>query len=168
MPGCNTAPYKRLQHPLCRQCNYTAHATKPRTGLYSGFSCDCARSTAHDTRPIQQAIALPVPRWRAYQRPDALSLYQIPPPRPDAVQVSTAAYYNNVYKRADHASGGGSASPPAQGQPGKLHSGTGCRGQGGHYSTLHPAGQSSSRGAAGGAEPLAAPAASLFGLSLDS
>ena len=56
----------------------------------------------------------------------------------DAVQVSTAIYYNNVYKRADHASGGGSAptvcgslasttpgapaegsaSPPVQGQPG--------------------------------------------------
>lgn len=32
---------------------------------------------------------------------------------------------------------------------------------------LHPAGQSSSRGAAGGAEPLAATAASLFGLSPD-
>lgn len=34
---------------------------------------------------------------------------------PDAVQVSAAAYYNKVYKRvqhtADHASGGGSASP---------------------------------------------------------
>jgi hypothetical protein len=34
--------------------------------------------------------------------------------------------------------------------------------------TLHPAGQSSSRGAAGGAEPLTATAASLFGLSPDS
>lgn len=34
--------------------------------------------------------------------------------------------------------------------------------------TIHPAGQSSSRGAAGGAEPLAALAASLFGLSPDS
>ena len=33
---------------------------------------------------------------------------------------------------------------------------------------LHPAGQSSSRGAAGGAEPLAALAVSLFGLSPDS
>ena len=34
--------------------------------------------------------------------------------------------------------------------------------------TLHPAGQSSGRGAAGGAEPLAACAATLFGLSPDS
>lgn len=45
-----------------------------------------------------------------------------------------------------------SVPPPVQGQPG----------------TLHPAGQSSGRGAAGGAEPLAATAASLFGLSPDS
>nr|DAF66876.1 MAG TPA: hypothetical protein [Bacteriophage sp.] len=40
--------------------------------------------------------------------------------------------------------------------------------QGTPASTLHPAGQSSSRGAAGGAEPLAATAAALFGLSPDS
>ena len=93
---------------------------------------------------------------------------------------------------ADHASGGGSApavcgslasaapgtpaegstSPPAQGQPGGVsmlptpwHR---VSGQGGHSGTLHPAGQSSDRGTAGGAEPLAAPAASLFGLSPDS
>lgn len=59
----------------------------------------------------------------------------------------------------------GSASQPVQGQPysvsmlptsGGLQSGT-----------LHPAGQSSSWGAASGAEPLAALAVSLFGLSLD-
>lgn len=112
LPGCNTAPYKRLQRVLQCQCNYTAHATKQHTGLCSGFSCDCTRSTAHDTRPTQQAIAPPVPRWRAYTRPDALNRYQIPPPRLDAVQGSTAAYYNKVYKRADHASGGGSASTP--------------------------------------------------------
>lgn len=38
----------------------------------------------------------------------------------------------------------------------------------GQPGTLHPAGQSSSRDAAGGTEPLAALAASLFGLSPDS
>ena len=38
----------------------------------------------------------------------------------------------------------------------------------GQPDTLHPVGQSSSRGAAGGAEPLTAFAASLFGLSPDS
>lgn len=53
LPCCNTAPYKRLQRVLCSQCSYTAHATKQRTGLYSGFSCDFTHSTAHDTRPIQ-------------------------------------------------------------------------------------------------------------------
>lgn len=46
----------------------------------------------------------------------------------------------------------GAASPPAQGQP----------------DTLHPARQSSGRSTAGGAEPLAATAVSLFGLSPDS
>lgn len=99
LPGCNTALYKRSQRVLPCQCNYTAHATKQRTGLYSGFSSDCARSTAHDTRPTQADITPPVPRWNAYQRPDTLHLYQIPPPRRDAVQVSIAAYYNKVYRR---------------------------------------------------------------------
>lgn len=55
-----------------------------------------------------------------------------------------------------------SASPPVQGQPGGLQSGTGQPG------TLRPAGQSSGRGTAGGAEPLTATAVSLFGLSPDS
>lgn len=99
LPGHNTARYKRLQRILCSQCNYTTHAKKQRTGLYSGFSCDCARSIAHDTRPTQQAITPPMPRWRAYTRQDALNRYQILPPRRCTVQVSIAAYYNNVYKR---------------------------------------------------------------------
>lgn len=38
----------------------------------------------------------------------------------------------------------------------------------GQPGTIHPAWQSSSRGMTGGAEPLAAPAVSLFGLSPDS
>lgn len=63
---------------------------------------------------------------------------------------------------APGASAEGSASPPVQGQPGGLQSGTGQSG------TLRPAGQSSSQGAAGGAKPLAALAAALFGLSPDS
>ena len=72
-----------------------------------------------------------------------------------------------------------SASPPVQGYPGgglntsharrlaiwHCVSGQGAPGQPG---TLHPAVQSSSRDAAGGAEPLAATAVSLFGLSPDS
>ncbi len=100
LPGCNTAPYKRLQRVLPCQCNYTAHATKQHTGLYSGFFCNCAHSTAQDTRPTKAAIIPPVPRWSVHTLPDALSAYQIPQPRRDAVQVSTAVYYNNVYKGA--------------------------------------------------------------------
>lgn len=96
LTGCNTAPYKRLQRVLPI---YTAHAAKQRTGLYSRFSCDCAHSTTHDTRPTQVDIIPPVPRWRAYTRPDTLNRYQAPPPHRDAAQLSTAAYYNNVYKR---------------------------------------------------------------------
>lgn len=53
---------------------------------------------------------------------------------------------------ADHASPAGSASTPVPGQS----------------DALHPAGQSSGRSTAGGAEPLAALAASFFGLSPDS
>ena len=98
-------PHISVYSVFCRvNANYATHATKQRTGLYSGISCDCTHSIAHDTRLVQQAIALPVPRWSACQRPDALNRYQIPPPHRDAVQVSAAAYYNKVYKRADRAS----------------------------------------------------------------
>lgn len=58
---------------------------------------------------------------------------------------------------ADHASPAACNVAPVSGQ--------GAPGQPG---TLHPAGQSGSRCAAGGAEPLAATAAALFGLSPDS
>ena len=59
-----------------------------------------------------------------------------------------------------------SASPPTQGQPGGVSI---LPTPGGLQSgTLHTAGQSSSRSTAGGAEPLAATAAALFGLSPDS
>lgn len=81
LPGGASATHKRLHRVLCCQCNYTAHAAKQRTGLYSGFSCDCTLSTSHDNRPTQAAIIPPAPRWRAYTRPDALNIYQTPPPR---------------------------------------------------------------------------------------
>lgn len=152
---------------------YTTHAVKQRTGLYNGFSCNFTHSTAHDTKPTQQAIAQPATRWSAYQRPDALHRYQIPPPhralyRPAQppiiiryIRVQGCAPVmdpcQTVQQIADHASRVGSASPPVQGQPGGLRSGT-----------LHSAGQSSSKGTAGGAELLTAAAVSLFGLSPDS
>ena len=57
----------------------------------------------------------------------------------------------------------GSASPPVQSQPGGVSM---LPTPGGlQPGTLHPAGHSSGMGAAGGAEPLTASAASLFGLS---
>ena len=99
MSECNTAQYKRLQRAFPCQCNYTAHATKQSTGFYSGFSCDFAHSTAHDTRPTQAAIIPPATRWRAYTRPDTLNRYQTPPPRRTLHRPAQAAYYNKVYKR---------------------------------------------------------------------
>lgn len=99
LPGCNTAPYKRLQRVLCSQCNYIAPATKQRTGLYRGFSCDCTRSTAYDTRPIQAAIIPPAPRWMTYTAPGRSQPIPDTAATPDAAQPSTAVYYNKVYKR---------------------------------------------------------------------
>lgn len=90
-PCCNAAPYKRLQRVLFRKCNYTAHAIKQRTGLYKGFSCDLTHSTAHDTRPIQQAIAPLAPRWSVSQHPNALQRILDTTTTPDAIQASTAA-----------------------------------------------------------------------------
>lgn len=151
--------------------SYTTNAAKQRTGLYRGFSCNLYRSAAADTRPTQAAIIIPsATRWSAHTHRDAPHRYQIPAPRRTLCRPVQPSYYNNVYKGAplrpcrgsmpDYAAyhrpcqpGGVSMLPT----PGGLQSGT-----------LHPAGQSSGRGAAGGAEPLTAPAVSLFGLSPDS
>ena len=166
MPCCNTAAYKRLQRLLFRPCSYTAHAAKQRTGLYSGVSCNLPHSTAADTRPIQAAIISPAPRWSVCQRPDALHRYQIPAPRRTLYSSAQPPYYNKVYKGAWGALCYGpmpdSAADCRLCKPGGWRSGTGQSG------TLHPAGQSSGQGAAGGAEPLATLAAALFGLSPDS
>lgn len=179
------SPYKRLQRVLFCSCSYTAHTAKRHTWLYRRFSCDFPYSTARDTRPTQAAIIPPATRWSTSQRRSTSSAYQIPAPRRTLYRTAQPPYYNNVYKgvavcpcyrsmpdgathrkpcqpggvscgslasAAPCAPAEKSASPPVQGQPG----------------TLHPAGQSNSRDAAGGAEPLAACAVSLFGLSPDS
>ena len=178
MPFCNTNAYKRQ---LYNQCHKTAHRAlqwrflrlhplnrrKYKTGK-SGYNAACAT--------LERITAPGLPT--AYTK--------IPPPRRTLYRPAQPPYYNKVYKGArvrpyyidpcqtvqhiaDHASPAGSAPavcgslasaapaegsapPPAQGQPG----------------TIHPAGQSSGRGTAGGAEPLAATAVSLFGLSPDS
>ena len=92
-------PHTSVYSAFCAvNATYTTHATKQRAGLCSGFSCDCARSTAHDTRPTQTAIISPAPRWSAHTRPDALHRYQIPTPRRTLYRSVQTAYYNKVYK----------------------------------------------------------------------
>ena len=54
---------------------YTTHATKQRTGLYRGFSCDLYHSTAVYTRPTQAAIIPSVQRWNVSQRRSTSSAY---------------------------------------------------------------------------------------------
>ena len=134
--------------------------------------------------------APPAPRWSVSQHRSTSSAYQIPPPRRTLHRSVQPAYYNKVYKRvqgcatvvdpwqtvqhiADHASPAGSASPPVQGQPGgvsMLPTPGGWRSGIGSAVRAGGLAHSIRRGspAAGGAEPLAASAASLFGLSPDS
>ena len=99
-PAAIQPPYKRLQWLLYHLCSYTVHATKQRTGLYRSFSCDCARSTAYDTRPEQAAIISPAPRWSVSQRHSTSSAYQIPTPRRTLYRSAQPPYYNKVYKGA--------------------------------------------------------------------
>lgn len=157
-------------------------AIQTHTSVYSGFSCDCALLTANDTRPTQAAIIPPVQRWSVSQRRSTSSTYQIPPPRRTLYRSAQTAYYNKVYKGAsvrtcygsmpDGAAyrrpcqpGGGLDAPNAR----RLAIWHRVSNQGApdQPCTLHQEIQPSSRGAAGGAEPLAALAASLFGLSPD-
>lgn len=80
--------------------HYTANAVKPRTGLYMGFSCDCTRSTAHNTRPTKADIIPPVPRWSTHTHRNAPHRYQIPPKRRTLYRSTQPPYYNKVYKGA--------------------------------------------------------------------
>nr|DAE79523.1 MAG TPA: hypothetical protein [Caudoviricetes sp.] len=91
LPYCNTTPYKHLQWPLCRQCNYTASTAKPFTGLYRGFSVDLPYFSAHNTAATQAAYIPPAPRWRAYRQAQHLHRCPDTTATPDAVQVNTAA-----------------------------------------------------------------------------
>lgn len=76
LPYYNTAPYKRLQRVLRRQCSYTAHAAKQRTWLYRRFSCNLPHSTAADTRPTQADKMQLTPRWSVSQRRSTSSAYK--------------------------------------------------------------------------------------------
>lgn len=51
----NTSPYKHLQRVLCCPCNYTAHVTKQRTGLYSGVPVDLTYPNERNTADTQAA-----------------------------------------------------------------------------------------------------------------
>lgn len=163
LPCYNTAPHNCLQCVLPCKCNYTAHATKRRTGLYRRFSCDPSHFTAADTRPTQAAIIPPAPRWSVSQRRSTSSAYQIPTPRPDAVQASTGRPIIIRYIRVRpllwiHARRC-SIQQTMQARRGldasharRLEVWHRVSGQGGRSGTLHPAGQSSGRrrGAIGG------------------
>lgn len=173
LPCYNTTQYKRLQRVLYRPCSYTAHAAKQRSGLCRCISSYLSHSTAADTRPTQAAIMPPAQRWSVSQRRNTSSAYpEIPAPRRTLDSSAQPPYYNNVYKGASllwiHASPAGSRCfprlaagdlAPVTGQQ------SGCTGS--VWRPL-PGGQSSGGGASGGAEPLTATAASLFGLSPDS
>lgn len=179
MPCCNAAPYKRLQRILHHSCNYTTHATKQCTGLCRVFSfylpcfaaavCRVHPAIPHRPRHVgtyHSAAALPA--HTRYQR-HAGTLYNSAQP----------PHYNNVYKgvpllwiyaRRCNISQTMQARRGQQYRPGATAEGSARRlviwhrvsDQGAPAGTFHPAGQSSNKGAAGGAEPLAALAASLF------
>lgn len=145
-------PHTSVYRAFCTvNATYTSNDTKQCAGLCRRFSCDFTRSTANDTRQTQADIIPPAPRWSVSQRRNTSSVYQVPQPRRNAVQGMAASYYNKVYK--------GAAVRPCRGSmPAR-------RGQRFHLYRVspaasrcfpRPAGQSSSRGAAGGAGPLAA------------
>jgi hypothetical protein len=79
LPGGVSASHNRLRMSFCRQCNYTTTTPKPFTGLYRGFSVDFPYFSAYNTAAAQAAYTTAAP---------------------DAVKLSTAAYYNKVYKGA--------------------------------------------------------------------
>lgn len=146
----------RLQRLSCCQCNYTATTSKAFTGLCSGLSADLPYSSAHGTAYTRAAYIPPAPRRTLCRpaQPPYIIMYirgQGCAPVMDPCQT--------VQHTADHASPAGSRYLPRP---------AACTLALGQPDTLQPAGQSNSRSVAGGAEPLAACAAALFGLSPDS
>lgn len=131
----------------------TAHSAKQRTGLYSGVSCDCASSTAHDNRPTQADVTPPAPRWSVSQRRSVSSTYQMPTPRRALYRPAQTAYYNNVYKGqlcasvVDPCQPGGVSIFPT---PGGLRSGTGSARHPPPGGAVQQLGRSGRRGTIGG------------------
>lgn len=175
-------PHTSVYSAFCVvHASYTVHAAKRHTELYRGLSGYLPHSNAADTRPTQAAIIPPAPRWSAPQRrnPPAHTRHQRHAGRYTGqhsrpiiiryIRVQRCACRGSMQDSAAYhrpcQPGGVSILPT----PGGLRSGTGQQtGRTGSARPLHPAGQSSSRSATGGAEPLTAVAVSLFGLSPDS
>ena len=146
----NIAPYNRLQRLLSSPYNYTTNTAKQLTGLYRRFSCNCARSTAYNTRPAKANITPPAPRWSVSQRRSASSAYQIPPTRRTLYRPAQPHYYNKVYKSAAYRRqcqpGGVSMFPTSGG----LQSGTGSAWHPPPGGSIQQQGRGGRRGTTGG------------------
>lgn len=148
LPGYNTATYKRLQRVLRRQCSYTTNAAKHRTGLYRCFSgylphfaaiiiymCIRLYRTACDTPDTAQLNAAAYYN-NVYKGASLLwihasrcSISQIMPARRGQLLpcVNRWQVLTHCQQYRPGAPAEGAASPPVQGQPGGLQSGTGQR-----------------------------------------
>lgn len=125
---------------------FTIHAIKQHTELCSGFSCDYARSTARDTRQTQATIIPHTPRWSVSQRRSASSEYRYQ----HHAGRYTGQHSRPIIIRYIRAQRCAPVIDPCQ---------TVQR----IADHANPTGQSDSRCAAGGAEPLTALAVSLSG-----
>lgn len=168
MPCCNVATRKRLQRLFCRPCNYTAQTSKSFTRLYRGISVDFPYSSAHNTAATQAAYAPLAPCWRASRHAGRCTAQHSRPIIIMYIRVQGCAPVMDpcpaVHHSTDHANGSGSvhsACIRCRDQRSGWRSGTG--------SAWHtPPGGAVQQQGHGGAEPLTATAASLFGLSPDS
>lgn len=120
---------------------YTARTSKAFTGLYSGVSVNLTHSSAHNTVATQAVYTPHEPRWRAYHQTQYSHRYQIQPPHRTLYSSAQPPYYNKVYIRVQRCALlwiNARQCNTSQTMPARR-------------------GQSSGRGAAGGAEPLTAP-----------
>lgn len=154
-------PHTSVYSTLCIiHAIYTDQTPRPFTGLYSSVSVDFTHSKAHNVANTQTARTPPAPRWRAYRQALHLHRYQIPPTHWTlyrSAQPPIIIRYIRVQHTANHASPAGSA-PTVCGSLASAAPGAPAEG-----SVPPPV-----PGQPGGAEPLAATAAALFGLSPDS
>ena len=151
--------HRSLQGLFLRLCPLNLRKYQTDTSSYNTACATLERITApQHLQRIPDTTAAPG-RWTDQRSRPIIIRY---------IRVQGRACYGYMLDGATHrrpCQRGGVSMLPT---PGGLQSGTGSADRAGRSGTLHPAGQSSSRGGtAGGAEPLAATAASLFGLSPD-